>query len=355
MYRNYVLKRLFYGLMMYVVMVFTYSILFNNVAEQTQRSWIEEQIVQEMQAVKNLNESQHENLVAQKRVILIHQSHLDQPLVFRIVWRSLDTLAFNYGHATNMQAANGDKEVISILLGALPNTLLLFTTQVILTLLIGIPLGLYAARRPNGWIDRTTSTLTMITNGLPAWWLGMLMIMTFAYGALSIFPSGGLHTNPPPGGFMNVVDLLWHLALPLLTLVLLSIWGTAYLTRNIVLGNLQEDFVMAARARGIPENKVLLGHALRTSLPAIMTLAVLSLFSSISGNIIFEGIFGWPGLGMLYFVAVQQNDIPVLMANLALQTLINMVGFILLDLIYGWLDPRIKVGSRIDPIAGGQT
>ena len=102
---------------------------------------------------------------------------------------------------------------------------------------------------------------------------------------------------------------------------------------------------MAARARGIPERRVLFGHCLRTSLPAILTLAVLSLFSSIAGNIIVEGVFGWPGIGNLYFIAVQQSDIPVLMGTLSIETFINMLGFVLLDFIYGFLDPRIKTGG----------
>jgi peptide/nickel transport system permease protein len=187
--------------------------------------------------------------------------------------------------------------------------------------------------------------VTMITNGLPAWWLGMIMIMTFSY-AIPIFPSGKLHSNPAPGGIASFFDFLWHLSLPLLTLVALNVWSTAYLTRNIVLSNLQEDYVMAARARGIPERRVLFGHTLRTAMPAIMTLAVLSIFSSIAGNIIVEGIFNWPGIGNLYFVAVQQNDVPVLMGTLSIQTLVNMIGFILLDVIYGLLDPRIRVGGK---------
>jgi peptide/nickel transport system permease protein len=134
--------------------------------------------------------------------------------------------------------------------------------------------------------------------------------------------------------------------LPLLTLVILGVWSTAYLTRNIVLSNLQEDYVMAARARGVPEGIVLFGHTLRSSMPAIMTIAILGLFSSIAGNIIVEGIFGWPGLGNLYFVAVQTNDVPVLMGTLAIETLVNMLGFVILDLVYGLLDPRVKVGGK---------
>jgi len=170
------------------------------------------------------------------------------------------------------------------------------------------------------------------------------MIMAFSY-ALPIFPSGGLRSNPAPIGIMAAADILRHLALPLATLVFLGVWGSAYLIRNIVLSSLQEDYVMAARARGIPERRVLFGHCLRTSLPAILTLAVLSLFSSIAGNIIVEGVFGWPGIGNLYFIAVQQSDIPVLMGTLSIETFINMLGFVLLDFIYGFLDPRIKTGG----------
>ena len=345
MYRKFVLKRVMYGIFMYILMILTFSILFNNVAEQTLHDQIEEQITQEIRAYKNMNKEQLVSIASEKRAQKTQMYHLDQPLVLRIFYRTLDTLMFNYGNATILKAANGDKEVINIELAYLPNTLILFATQVVITILIGIPMGLWAARKPNGLLDRTTSALSMITNGLPAWWLGLIMIMAFAYGPLGIFPSGGIHINPAPEGWDGVLDYLWHLSLPLITLVLLSIWGTAYLVRNIVLGNLQEDFVMAARARGIPERYVLLGHTLRTSMPAILTIVILGLFSSISGNIVFEIIFGWPGLGKLYWVAIQGNDIPVLMGTLAISTLINILGFVILDIIYGWLDPRIKVGG----------
>jgi peptide/nickel transport system permease protein len=345
MYRTYVLKRVLYGILMYIIMVCVYSTLFNNVAEKTMRSQIEEQLTQESVRLKNVTEEQLRTFIEQRRELKIRQYHLDQPLLSRIFWRSLNTLTFNFGNSTIIKASNGDRLVIGIILEALPKTILLFTVEVILTTILGVALGLYMAQKPNGFLDRFSSAVTMVTNGLPSWWLGMIMIMIFSYG-VPIFPSGGLHSNPVPQGFGSFLDLMWHLSLPLLTLVLLTVWGTGYLTRNIVLGNLQEDFVMAARARGISERKVLFGHTLRTSMPAIMTLAVLSLFSSIAGNIIVEGIFGWPGIGNLYFVAVQQNDVPILMATLSIETLFNMVGFILLDIIYGLLDPRIKVGNK---------
>jgi peptide/nickel transport system permease protein len=345
MFRRYILKRILYGILMYVVMVFVYSALFNNVADRTLRAQIDEQVQQEARRQTNLTPEKLRNFMEQRRVSKENQYHLNDPLVSRIFWQAVRTLEFDYGNATTMKAANGDRKVIAIVLEAVPRTLILFTTEVLLTTLLGVALGLYMAQRPNGALDRFSSAVTMITNGLPSWWLGLIFIMTFSY-AIPLFPSGGLHINPAPHGWAGALDFLWHLSLPLLTLLLLTVWGTGYLTRNIVLSNLQEDYVMAARARGVAERRVLFGHTLRTALPAIMTLAVLGLFSSIAGNIIVEGVFGWPGIGNLYFIAVQQNDVPILMATLAIQTLFNMVGFVLLDLIYGLLDPRIKVGGR---------
>ncbi len=103
---------------------------------------------------------------------------------------------------------------------------------------------------------------------------------------------------------------------------------------------------MAARARGTPEPRVLFGHTMRTAAPPILTIAVLSLVYSFSGNIVFEGIFNWPGMGNLYWVAVQQNDVPVLMGLLSITTGVVILSLISLDLLYGLLDPRVKVGRR---------
>ena len=345
MNRNFVIKRAVYTILMYLVMVTTFSILFNNVAEKTLRAGIEEQVVLEMRNFKNLEADKANLLREQKIQVKVHQNHLDEPLVSRILWQTYRTITFDFGNSNGMKASNGDRSVLGIIGEAIPNTLALFLTEVILVIAIGVPLGLYAARKPNGFLDRTSSSLAMFTSGLPTFWVGMIMIMIFSYG-VRIFPSGGVHANPPPEGIFYALDYLYHLSLPLITMVLIGLWGTIYLVRNIVLSNLQEDYIMAARARGIPEGKVLLGHTLRSAMPAIVTITVLSLFSSISGNIIVEGIFGWPGIGNQYFVAVQQNDVPVLMGTLSIQTLFNVVGFFLLDILYGFLDPRIKVGGK---------
>ena len=235
--------------------------------------------------------------------------------------------------------------MLAIVSESIPRSLLLFTVAAAFQIVTGIWLGLKKAQKPGGALDRGTSFVTMIIYGMPVWWLAMILIMFFVY-TLKLFPSGGIHSVPPPEGIMYFVDIIWHSFLPTLTLFVLGFWGISLVVRNIVLGVLQEDFIMAARARGIPENKVLFGHTMRTAAPPLITMSLLNLLGSIGGAIIFEGIFSWPGLGNLYWIAVQQNDIPVLMGDLAITVGVYQVGLIILDLVYGFLDPRIKVGGK---------
>jgi peptide/nickel transport system permease protein len=263
------------------------------------------------------------------------------------VRRAVDALTFKYGNSSIIRSSGGSRDVRTIVLETIPRTLLLFMTAMVIDILLGFWLGIKKAQKPGKGLDKSTSIVTMVVYGMPSWWLGMLMIMAFAY-MFKIFPSGGfLSTPPPPAGTLaHFWDVIYHLLLPVITLVLIGFWGRAFLTRNIVLSTLQEDYIMSARARGIPERKVLYGHALRSAAPPIVTMGLLALLVSFGGNIIFEGIFSWPGMGNLYWISVQQNDIPVLMGNLSLTTGLYIIGLAVLDLIYGFLDPRIKVGGK---------
>jgi peptide/nickel transport system permease protein len=345
MYKWFALKRILKGAFIYAIIVFILSALFNTVSETTMRSQIEEQVRMESMRLKNLKPEQIQKAQDERRKSLISQYKLDRPLMERIFFNTGRTLTFNFGRSTNVKSSKGDRDVLTIVGEAIPRSLILFTLAAAIEIIVGVILGLKMAQKPGGALDRSSSLATMIIFGLPVWWLAMILIMFFVY-TIKIFPSGGVHSVPAPQGIIYVLDMAWHAALPLITLLSLGFWGTAYITRNIVLGILHEDYIMAARARGIPENKVLFGHTMRTASPPLMTFAVLGLLSSIGGAIIFEGIFSWPGLGNLYWVAVQANDIPVLMANLAITIGLYQIGLILLDLTYGFLDPRIKVGGK---------
>jgi peptide/nickel transport system permease protein len=310
MYWKYVLKRIIIGLIIYVLIIFIYSVLFNV-----------------MFAVNN-------------------RYLLEGSIVSKIFSSWIDTLTFNYGQSNVIRSFKGETDVIKIVLERIPNTLLLFTSSIIIDIFFGIWLGIKKAQKAGSLMDKTTSIITMVFYGLPSWWVGLVMIMLFAF-TFSLFPSNGILSVPPPETFLKrMLDIMYHMFLPVTTLVSLNFWGRAYLTRNIVLVNLQEDYIMSARARGIPERSVLYGHALRTSAPPILTMSILSLINSFSGALVFEGIFSWPGMGNLYWAAVQMNDIPVLLGNLSITTLIYIFGMILLDLVYGFLDPRIKIDGK---------
>ena len=345
MYKWFAVKRMLKGIFTYVIIIFIMSVLFNTVNEQTMRSSIEEQVRAETMRLKNMQPSALQRFQEQRRQELIRLYRLDRPLMERILFRTWNTITFNFGKSIIIKSSRGDREVLTIVGEAIPRSLILFTVAMAIEIVVGIILGLKKAQKPGGSLDRSTSLITMIVYGMPTFWLAMILIMFFVY-QLRIFPSGGMHTVPPPQGIMYYIDFLWHMTLPLLTLLLIGFWGIAFVVRNIVLSILQEDYIMAARARGIPENKVLFGHTLRTAAPPLITMSVLSLLASIGGAIIFEGIFSWPGLGNLYWIAVQQNDIPVLMGDLAITVGLYQVGLILLDLTYGFMDPRIKVGGK---------
>jgi peptide/nickel transport system permease protein len=346
-YWKFALRRVLYGVAMYAFLVLLFAVIFNAQMEKTQQSQIREQLNAERLSLtqKRVSPEELKQLMAAREQRLRDKYRLDEPVVSRIVKATMDTLFFRFGDSTIIRSQGGERDVWTILSEKIPRTVMLFTVAILLDIILGILLGLRNARKAGGAIDRATSITTMVVFGLPTWWLAMILIMFLAF-KIPIFPSGGLHTVPPPGGVGYTLDLLYHLALPVLTLVVLGFWGRAYLTRNIVLGTLQEDFIMSARARGLSERKILLGHTLRAAAPPIVTMSLLSLLGSFGGALIFEGIFSWPGMGNLYWVAIQQNDIPVLMANLSVTTLIYVGGLVLLDLVYGFLDPRIKVSGK---------
>lgn len=341
---RYVVRRVLAGLLMYVVIIFIFSCLFNAKLEVTARVDIEDRISQAKMGLRNMNETQIANFEETMRANLYEIYHLNEPPFQRIIWRTIDTLTFNYGRAMSMRSSSQSQEVRDIIFEALPNSILLFTTNMVISFTIGLFIGLKNAQNPGGIVDRATSIGALVSMGLPSWWLAMVFIMIFCY-ALGIFPSGGIHSVPIPTGIYYYLDILYHMALPLITLVVIGFWSNAYIVRNLAVSTLQEDFVTSARARGLPERRVLYGHTLRTISPAVVTMGLLGLLTSIGGNLIFEGIFSWPGLGRVYWVALQQNDIPVLVADLSITTGVFILGVITLDLIYGFLDPRIRAGD----------
>ncbi len=231
----------------------------------------------------------------------------------------------------------GDKNAYHIIFERVPFSVLLFTTSSTLTLLFAIPLALYAARKPGGITDNTIIGWSVFSVSMPWWWLAMVFIYFFTQ-KYPIFPKVTSNFN-----VHSITNLLSKAALPVVTVTVLSVGDTSYRMRNILLDVFNEDFVMVARAKGVPENIVLRRHVLRAAAPPIVTIVLFSIVLSVfAGAIITELIFEWPGLGKLYWDAIEANDVAVLTVLTYVTTLLYLLTRLILDILYTLLDPRIK-------------
>jgi peptide/nickel transport system permease protein len=252
-------------------------------------------------------------------------------------------LILDFGHATFLTSDSGSSDVKDILLEKLPRTILLFTTATIIISIIGIFLGALAGSKVGSVVDRITSTFAVVSSSFPVWWIGMLMIFLFAF-VYQIFPARATPSIPPtdPG---YIAALLYHMALPVITIVMIGFGAWAYLVRNFMIGIMQEDFISAKRAMGINQKKIIYGHAIKNAAPPIITILALSLSGSLGGAIITEAVFDWPGMGRLYFEAITVMDLPVIIGATYVLTLFFLISILVADLLYGYFDPRVKTGS----------
>jgi peptide/nickel transport system permease protein len=252
-------------------------------------------------------------------------------------------LILDFGHATFLTSDAGSSDVKDIILEKLPRTILLFTTATIIISIIGIFLGALAGSKVGSAVDRITSTFAVVSSSFPVWWIGMLMIFLFSF-VYQIFPARATPSIPPtdPG---YIAALLYHMALPVITIVMIGFGAWAYLVRNFMIGIMQEDFISAKRAMGISQKKIIYGHAIKNAAPPIITILALSLSGSLGGAIITEAVFDWPGMGRLYFEAITVMDLPVIIGATYVLTLFFLISILVADLLYGYFDPRVKTGS----------
>ncbi len=249
-------------------------------------------------------------------------------------------LILDFGHATFLTSDSGSSNVSDILLEKIPRTVLLFTTATIIISIIGIFLGALSGSKVGSVTDRITSMFAVISSSFPVWWVGMLMIFLFAF-TYQIFPARATPTLPltDPG---YIGALLYHMTLPLITIVLIGFGSWAYLVRNFMVGTMQEDFIIAKKIIGIDKKKIVYKHALKNAAPPIITILALSLSGSLGGAIITEAVFDWPGMGRLYFEAISVMDLPVIIGATYVLTVLFLISIFVADLLYGYLDPRVK-------------
>lgn len=251
-------------------------------------------------------------------------------------------LLLDFGHATFLTSDSGSSNVGDIIAEKLPKTILLFTTATIIISVIGIFMGALSGSKVGSVLDRITSSFAVISSSFPVWWVGMLLIILFAF-TWQIFPARA--TPPIPvddPGYIGA--LLYHMALPLITIVLIGFGAWAYLVRNFMVGILQDDFIFAKKTMGIPKRHIVYRHALKNAAPPIVTILALSLSGSLGGAIITEAVFDWPGMGRLYFEAITVLDMPVIIGATYVLTAFFLTSIFVADILYGYFDPRVRTG-----------
>ncbi|MDQ4127922.1 MAG: ABC transporter permease [Actinomycetota bacterium] len=234
------------------------------------------------------------------------------------------------------------RPVAEVILERLPATLLLVCVALAVSSVAGVALGALAAARPHGLSDATVRVITLLGYATPVFWLGQLALLTLALG-LGWFPVQGMSDSQQAAtGLGHALDVAHHLALPALVLAMQEVTLVAQLMRRSLLGEMGKAYVRTARAKGLSGRRVLLHHAMRNSLLPTVTIVGGRLGFLFSGAVLVEVVFAWPGLGRLLLSAVQTRDYPVLLGMFMLVAFGVVVANLVTDLLYGWLDPRIR-------------
>jgi ABC-type dipeptide/oligopeptide/nickel transport system permease component len=252
---------------------------------------------------------------------------LDKPTYVQFGLYLKHAVQGDLGHSTR-----SGEEVTALIGHALPYTLLLGGTALLIAYLIAIPMGVLAAIRQNSLVDQAAMGFAMIGMTIPAFWLGLLLILLFAV-RLNWLPAIGA------GGWQ-------HLILPAATMALEDTALTARMARSSTLEVLRQDYVRVARAKGLSQRRVIGGHALRNALIPIISLFGLRLGWIVGGAVVVEQIFAWPGMGRLLVESILNRDYPVVQAVLVLLGIAVILASLLADLLYALVDPRVRHGMH---------
>jgi peptide/nickel transport system permease protein len=275
---------------------------------------------------------------------LVKMYGLDKPLYIQY-WNWLKgVIKLDFGRSFSLD----QRPVWDKIKERLPVTIFINVLSLILIFLIGVPIGIYSAVKAETLFDRAVTIITFIGYAMPSFWLAIILMMIFGV-KLHLLPISGLHSTI---GYeqMSTLQKIWdwtkHLICPLFVATFGGIAGISRYVRNSMIEVLKADFILFARAKGLPEKVVIYKHALRNALLPLITILGLSLPGLIGGSVIFETIFGIPGVGQLMWQAVMARDYPVIMANLFLISILTLLGNFLADIGYALADPRIRLGDK---------
>ncbi|MFP3872114.1 MAG: ABC transporter permease [Candidatus Natronoplasma sp.] len=290
---------------------------------------------------------------------LREENDLDGPRAERILDNAVDMITFKFGRTERLTTPGRERnqQINEVIMAYLPYTILLFTTAAAIYTVLAIFVGLKTAQMAGSSIDKFLTVVSASLSSAPLWWTGMIFMLIFSAEL-------GWYPTPEPTfptvrslGYLGYMkELLIKMSLPLFTIVIVKFGGRLLVSRNLVTRILEEDYIIAARAKGLPERKIIYGHVLKTASPPIMTTAVLALLTSLGGALIAEVVFQWPGIGYLLRRALYEplphsgetatfEDRLIISITFVL-VVISVVGLYITDMIYGYLDPRVSVGSK---------
>ncbi|GAC1498601.1 MAG: ABC transporter permease [Vulcanimicrobiaceae bacterium] len=270
---------------------------------------------------------------------LKHNFGLDQPLPVRYVrWLGM-VLQGDLGYSTS-----NSESVASAIVERLPATFLLTGTSFVLSLFVGVSIGIFAAVRPYTTVDYLVTTLAFFGQSMPVFWFALMMQLAFSVAGITAF---GYHIALPSAGLsssddFNVGDRLAHLVLPavVLSFVYIAVWSR--FTRSSMLEVVKTDYMRTAAAKGLSRSRIIFRHGLKNALMPVVTIIALSLPELFGGAVVTETIFAWPGMGRLFFNALGQFDFSLLMGYLVIVSFLVVFFNLVADVAYAYLDPRVK-------------
>lgn len=272
---------------------------------------------------------------------LISELGLDQPLWMQYIYYLKNFFTGRFGYSFHY-----GQPVVRIIWARLPNTVLLFTTSIILSAVVGVFLGKIAAWHKGKRLDTVLTLGALVTHTAFLPWLALIMIWVFAF-KLGWFPITGMISedvwlDSSSGFWSKVLDVIHHMALPLSTLFLIHFGSYLLIMRSSMLETLKEDYILTARAKGLEDKVIRNHHAAPNAALPVVTSVGLSLAFSINGGALTETVFTWPGIGRELVQAVSQSDYPLAQASFLLIAIVVLLSNLVVDILYAYLDPRIR-------------
>ncbi|HET9311811.1 MAG TPA: ABC transporter permease [Actinomycetota bacterium] len=266
---------------------------------------------------------------------LIEDFGLDRSLPAQVPGYLWDTVRGNFG-----VSYTSGRPVTSVLADRVWPTVVLVLPATIISVAVGVWLGIHAGWRRGSSTDAGSVGASLVLYSTPEGWLGMMLLVVFGVW-LGLFPLGGYSSSPPPEGAAYVADVMTHAFLPVLTLALAYIGEYVLIMRSSMVEVTHEDYLTTARAKGLTDREVRRGHAVPNALLPIVTLIFYSFGFVLGGAVVIESIFNWPGLGLLTFQAIDNQDFPVIQGVFLLSSFLVIAFNLAADLSYGYIDPRV--------------